>query len=327
MNGLANVSIIMPVFNEKKTLENVLDKIISLKPKEIIIVDDGSTDSTRRIVEAYGEKVRYVYQSNAGVSAARNRGANEARYRWIAFLDSDDYWLPHHLRRMVDAIAATEGRAALYFCDIQRPAEEGGWHHWDVCGFKINGPFEFKHDASEWALLRIQPMMTPASVIRRRIYLELGGLPEGLRTREDTLLFYKLGLTYPACAVLGCGAVMMGDDYNRLTQIHGSNSLVYGKASVFIYEELLKGKKNISRERQRFLTNSLGTAYFSLGRVYFRRKEYPKVIKNLCISFGISPISFAKEFIESAARYSVKKSNMTLRSARRKCKEPTQEGN
>ena len=94
---------------------------------EIIVVDDGSTDSTREIVEGYGEKVRYFYQDNAGAAAARNRGVHEAKSAWIAFLDSDDYWFADHLERMTDAMYSTEEKAALYFSDIKR--------HRNVVGF------------------------------------------------------------------------------------------------------------------------------------------------------------------------------------------------
>ena len=79
------------------------------------------------------------------------------------------------------------------------------------CGFEIEGEWELKRDAAEWAFMRIQPMMLQASVLSRRVYWEVGGLPEQLRTREDTLLFFKLGLLYPACAVSGCGTVMTSE--------------------------------------------------------------------------------------------------------------------
>lgn len=68
---------------------------------EIIIIDDGSSDDTRSVVKAFGSPVRYIYQSNAGVSAARNRGIKEARGEFIAFLDSDDYWFEWKLEAQI----------------------------------------------------------------------------------------------------------------------------------------------------------------------------------------------------------------------------------
>ena len=95
-------------------------------------MDDGSTDGTRKLVEAFQPPVRYLHQANAGVSAARNVGAHVASSNWLAFLDSDDVWLPDYLERISRAIEATNGAAFTYFAD---PAEEGvGRTVWDKAG-------------------------------------------------------------------------------------------------------------------------------------------------------------------------------------------------
>src|SRR5260370_33835366 len=109
---------------------------------------------------------------------------------------------------MANAIEGTRGEAALYFGDLEISGGEGGCYYWSRCGLTVNGEREFRRDAGEWALMRIQPMMLQASVVSRRTYLEIGGLAEQLRTREDTLLFFKLALLHPACAVAGCGNAM-----------------------------------------------------------------------------------------------------------------------
>jgi glycosyltransferase involved in cell wall biosynthesis len=100
------ISAVIPAYNRENTVARAIDSALSQEysASEIIVIDDGSTDQTRKVVETYCKEVRYVYQTNGGVSAARNRGVNEAKCEWIAFLDSDDYWLPQHLRRMVNAI-------------------------------------------------------------------------------------------------------------------------------------------------------------------------------------------------------------------------------
>lgn len=87
-----NISAIIPTYNR---VEFVLEAIKSIQKqsvqvKEIIVVDDGSTDGTKELLE--NEDIVYIQQKNSGVSAARNRGIKEAKYEWIAFLDSDDIW-------------------------------------------------------------------------------------------------------------------------------------------------------------------------------------------------------------------------------------------
>ena len=177
MTELIRISAVIPSYDRENTLDRAIDSVLvqEYPACEIIVVDDGSKDHTREIVAKYGKKVRYVYQDNSGVAAARNRGVNEARYEWIAFLDSDDYWMPNHLKRINEAIHATKGEAALYFSDLKRPVDEGGGTYWDLCGFSITGSYEFRREASEWALLKTQPMMAQASVIRRESYVEMEG--------------------------------------------------------------------------------------------------------------------------------------------------------
>src|SRR5713101_4378980 len=88
------ISAVIPTYNRGHIVGRAIESALGqeLAPSEIIVVDDGSVDNTRSVVESYGQAVRYVRQSNRGVSAARNRGVKEAAYEWIAFLDSDDFW-------------------------------------------------------------------------------------------------------------------------------------------------------------------------------------------------------------------------------------------
>ena len=89
------VSVIVPAYNRAGF---ILDALASAydqdySPMEVVVVDDGSTDDTRDVVESFECPVRYVYQEHAGVSPARNRGLAEAKGELIAFLDSDDVWM------------------------------------------------------------------------------------------------------------------------------------------------------------------------------------------------------------------------------------------
>jgi glycosyltransferase involved in cell wall biosynthesis len=298
------ISAVIPTYNRCDIVGRAIKSALAQEypPFEVIVVDDGSTDGTRKVIESYGERVRCVYQANGGVSAARNRGVQEARSEWIAFLDSDDYWVPKHLSRIADAINATRGEAVLYFANMQLPSDEDAPDYWWRCGFEVNGEFEFRRDAGEWALLRIQPMMLQASVIRRTAYWEIGGLPEQLRTREDTLLFFKLGLLYPLCAVSGCGTIMNADGDVRLSRAYDTQSLVYCDATIFLYRDLLDSLKRIDRERRQFLMDSLAAAYFSSGRVFLGRKNYWSAIRSLGSSCFTSQSVFVREFIGSLAR-------------------------
>lgn len=297
MQNHTQISAVIPTYNRCALVGRAIESALAQEypPSEIIVVDDGSVDDTQRVLESYGDKVRCIFQANAGVSAARNLGVREAKCEWIAFLDSDDCWVSGHLRRIVNAIVGTRGEAALYFADAEVSRPEGGYSYWSRCGLTVNGDWEVRRDAGEWALMRIQPMLLQASVVSRKTYLEVGGLAEELRTREDTLLFFKLALLHPACAVAGCGTAMNSDDSDRLTRLYDGESLVYCNATIFLYRELLSSLTTIGQERRQFLTDSLSAAYFGISRVFVRQGRYWSAMRNLAISCGISPSAFGKE--------------------------------
>jgi glycosyltransferase involved in cell wall biosynthesis len=104
------VSIILPTYNRAKFLPKAIESICAQTfiDWELIIVDDGSTDNTREILPALCEgiqqSVRYIRQENQGAYGARNTGLDKARGEYIAFYDSDDVWLPHHLKASVQAL-------------------------------------------------------------------------------------------------------------------------------------------------------------------------------------------------------------------------------
>jgi hypothetical protein len=100
-------SVIIPAFNSAATLARAVDSVLgqTWPAHEIIVVDDGSSDDTRRLAEDYGDAVRVIHQPNAGVSVARNRGAEAATGNWLAFLDADDWYYPDRLRWHAEWIA------------------------------------------------------------------------------------------------------------------------------------------------------------------------------------------------------------------------------
>ncbi|MBN1228004.1 MAG: glycosyltransferase family 2 protein, partial [Deltaproteobacteria bacterium] len=94
------VSVIIPAFNRSQKLVRAVESVISqhYNPLEILVVDDGSTDTTYKDLLKFGKSITYIrLNKNSGVSVARNTGINNATAPWIAFLDSDDYWLKDKL--------------------------------------------------------------------------------------------------------------------------------------------------------------------------------------------------------------------------------------
>lgn len=95
------ISVIIPSYNRADFLEKVIQSVLNQTTKidEIIVVDDGSIDNTKQLLEKY--EIKYIYQENNGVSSARNKGIYEASNEWICFLDSDDIWQPNKIEKQI----------------------------------------------------------------------------------------------------------------------------------------------------------------------------------------------------------------------------------
>lgn len=134
------LSIIIPVYNVEKYLEQCLDSIVvgnvnMLGMLEVIVIDDGSTDQSGEIAEQYAQQypcMRVIHQKNAGVAAARNRGMNEARGEWLYFVDSDDWLQSGAITAIMEAVRENP-KADIILFDAWKNmgAEEAVWEHFD----------------------------------------------------------------------------------------------------------------------------------------------------------------------------------------------------
>lgn len=108
MSGHPFISVVIPVYNRAAFIAEAIDSVLiqNVEGVEIIVVDDGSTDTSADVVAGYGDRVRLIRQENAGCAAARNTGIEASRGTWIAALDSDDYWLPGKLVAQLRDLAA-----------------------------------------------------------------------------------------------------------------------------------------------------------------------------------------------------------------------------
>ena len=122
----AVVSVIIPCYNSATFLREAIDCVLgqTYLAREVIVVDDGSTDSSAAIMDSYNEQIRVVRQPNAGLPAARNAGIKMARGQYFAFLDADDYWDPGFLEKMIGALALHH--ADIAYCGWQNVGLPGG---------------------------------------------------------------------------------------------------------------------------------------------------------------------------------------------------------
>ena len=182
------ISIIIPTFNRSDTIERSINSILEQDyPKqklEIIVVDDGSQDNTLSILTRYQHtnNIRILRQENKGVSSARNLGLKHAKYSWIAFLDSDDYWMPKKLKYQIKLLNQDQ-RLVCHTQEI-----------WIRNGKKVN---QCKHHQKfgGYTFEKNLPLcaMSPSSIlIHRSIFESVGNFDENLPACEDYDLWLRI---------------------------------------------------------------------------------------------------------------------------------------
>ena len=184
---MPTVSVVIPTYNRAGLVGHAIESALaqSFADREIVVVDDGSTDGTMAALARFGSKIRVVRQENGGEAAARNRGIREASGTWVAFLDSDDLWEPDALERLVQASAAHPGaglvamKARAILADGTRTAR--------VHGKKSPGP-SFTTRSLLWGDAGgvLMPM------VRRDLLLAEGGFDESLRQATDCDMWLRL---------------------------------------------------------------------------------------------------------------------------------------
>ncbi|NMA75367.1 MAG: glycosyltransferase [Bacteroidales bacterium] len=186
------VSVIIPCFNSEKWIIETLDSVRnqSYSNIEIIIVDDGSTDNTRYLVNEYGKDIIYLYQENKGPSAARNLGIKNAQGKYVAFLDSDDLWESHKLLEQISFLEKNSD-VALVFSNV-KVIDEGGnylYTHYNQV------PTEKRELITAFFMGKIG-MNTPTIVVRKEAVDSVGGFDESLPMREDHFFLMSMADRY-----------------------------------------------------------------------------------------------------------------------------------
>jgi glycosyltransferase involved in cell wall biosynthesis len=182
--------VIIPTFNRAAFVREAIASVLGqdYAPLEVIVVDDGSLDDTAEVVRECGPQVTYMPQPHSGVSAARNRGVAASHGELIAFLDSDDLWLPQKVTAQVALFAQQPQVQACYTDEI-----------WIRRGVRVN-PRRIHAKHAGWIFLPSLPrcIISPSSImLRRPLWQRLGGFDESLLACEDYDLWLRLTALVP----------------------------------------------------------------------------------------------------------------------------------
>ena len=187
----SGVSVIIPTYNREKYIGRAISSVLyqDWDKYEIIVVDDGSTDNTNQIVSFFRDKIIYIsHEINKGVSAARNTGIKNAKYPFIAFLDSDDYWLPKKLSYQMEFFINKPDAVACQTQEI-----------WIRKGKRVNPKKKHIKPSGDIFIpsLKLCLVSPSAVMLKKSIFDEVGLFDEDLPVCEDYDLWLRISYKYP----------------------------------------------------------------------------------------------------------------------------------
>ncbi|MBK8163196.1 MAG: glycosyltransferase family 2 protein [Gammaproteobacteria bacterium] len=209
-----SISVVIPAFNAKSTIDHAIASALhqSCPPKEIIVVDDGSTDNTVEVVRSWGEKIQRVSKPNQGSAVARQNGSALSTSDYIAYLDADDWW-PEGKLAMCQEILAAE-HIDFLLADLQRahwgespeqylPRNStffpwvGGYLRRFSQSNSMSGLYKFEAEHGLNLLLEGFPVYPSTALVRRAVIDEVGGWDARFRRCQDFDIGLRIARQFP----------------------------------------------------------------------------------------------------------------------------------
>ena len=273
------ISVIIPCYNHGGYLGKAIDSVLgqSYPNVEVIVVDDGSSDDTREVAAAYGEKVRYIYKENGGLSAARNTGLEHAKGAYIVFLDADDWLYPKalqtnlHYLNLHPTAAFVSGSHIRIFIEknIIKPEKQ-----------------DLKHDHYT-SLLLYNYIGVPASVLYHRWVFDQFQFDVNLKSCEDYDLYLKVARRYP---------VYHHNEMVAAYRMHSSSMSTNTARMISTAMIVLNRQKKETRNQQERMALEEGKTFM---KSYYCWLLYENIkLKNLQVAAKFLPI-----FIKYRPRY------------------------
>ena len=247
-------SIILPTFNRGHMIHLAIESVLNqtYKDWELIIVDDGSTDKTKDVIEKFIEKdnrIKYLQQKNKERSAARNKGIKEANGEWICFLDSDDVYHSSHLHEFHNFINNNDSKKGLYFSGLSYGKYSEDFEEYDLT-HKNNIEFIF-----------LNTIGTPRACVHKSILLK-HQFNEKIRIGEDRELWSRILKNYP---------LFFHKKKTFIEVEHSNRSINLGseKESLQTLKYILKTIKIKRAVKKKILSNSI----FNISKMYLRKNQ------------------------------------------------------
>jgi glycosyltransferase involved in cell wall biosynthesis len=279
------VSVVIPTFNRaekvQKTVESVLRQ--SFTDLEVIVVDDGSSDETGQALQrAFGDRIRYYFQKNQGVSVARNRGIEESKGEWIAFLDSDDLWERDKLEWQLKALDHFGSQCGACYTDVRllNHPETRTLFEMAYPGRGHEETMDVKEDILE-VLLRpggagmlvcISSLIARAEAVRRA-----GGFDRELGFYADSEFMFRLARLVGFCYV---NRMLVWFDRSPMETRHVGSSKEWDKLEFILKESRIRLEKHLRLSDglpanvERLLRTSLGSVHSGLANCHLESGDF-----------------------------------------------------
>jgi glycosyltransferase involved in cell wall biosynthesis len=235
-------SVVIPLFNKEKHISRAINSVLNQTYKnfELIVVDDGSTDNSVSVINKINDpRIRVIRQNNEGVSSARNKGINKAKYTYVGFLDADDEWKPNFLKNIRELINLYP-KAGAYATSYEMKKEDGKL---DKSPCERFFPEQWKgliDDYFKYAI--IAPIITASSiVIHKKVFSNIGNFPLGIKRGEDLDMWRRIALKYDIAYLNQSCVFYYMDTDNRSC----SKESKLSNSSAFFSEKLFLESKNI----------------------------------------------------------------------------------
>jgi glycosyltransferase involved in cell wall biosynthesis len=273
------VSVVIPVFNRPVAIRRAIDSVLqqTWQDFEILIVDDASTDQTASVVaEIADPRIRLIRHAHRrGGSAARNSGIQEARAPYVAFLDSDDEWMPSKLRRQLELFETADDSVGLVYTGLQRILPDG------MASTRI--PQRYRNLNRQ---LLVENVVGGASVgmVRRDVLRQIGGFDEDLPSKQDVDMWLRISQRFSADFVPDPLVRVWQSDGDRITT--NVDNLIRGRQIFF------------QKHREQLISE--GVAYLwlrQLGWIYHRYRGDLHTARSLYVESirarPVAPLTYA----------------------------------
>jgi glycosyltransferase involved in cell wall biosynthesis len=285
---IPRVTAIVPAYNAAAYLPHALDSVLAQTSGdwEVVVVDDGSTDNTRAVVDSYRPKLQgklqYIHQSNRGLPAARNAGMRAARGEFIALLDADDVWLPNRLERGI-ALLETDPEIGLVHARVVRINRYG-----TITGqLKVDTKYMSGRIARHIYTRRAH-IVCPTVMFRRSCIETAGWFDEAMQATEDRDLWFRIALHYKVAYI---DEVLAYYRLSPSSMTSNLDRLLTGQL-YFVAKHYRSGAATRVDQLQ-----ALGNIYRELGDSLFRGGAVSKSIGSYLRAVGYNPLSIPNVYM------------------------------